>query len=112
MSDNLRSLSLRHAKVDFGAFFNLAQNDVAFNTCIVCNASHRLRASSLDNVNTNPLVQIGKAVLQGIQRRRSLEQSNAATRNDAFVDRSAGRIQSIINAILLLAHLELRRTSH
>src|SRR5882757_6476496 len=41
----------------------------------------------------------------------STEQGDAAARNDAFLDRRAGRMHRVINAILALLHLDLGRAA-
>ena len=37
----------------------------------------------------------------------SLEQHDAAARDDAFLDRGAGRIERVVDAVLALLHLDL-----
>src|SRR6185437_16130368 len=46
-----------------------------------------------------------------LERLGSTEQSDAAARNDAFLDRRAGRMHRVINAILAFLHLDLGRAA-
>src|ERR1700758_2841558 len=46
-----------------------------------------------------------------LERFGSTQQGNAAARDDAFLDRSAGRMHRVINAILALLHLDLGRAA-
>ena len=50
-------------------------------------------------------------VALGLDRLRGPQQRHAAARHDAFLDRGAGRVQRIVDAILLLLDLDLGRAA-
>ena len=49
--------------------------------------------------------------LQGLDRLLGAQQGNAAARNDAFFDRSAGGVQRVVDAVLALLDFDLGRAA-
>src|SRR5207253_4940294 len=49
--------------------------------------------------------------LQALERLGRIEQRNAATGDDAFLDRGAGRVERVVDAVLALLDLDLGRTA-
>src|SRR5262249_45095011 len=41
-----------------------------------------------------------------------VEEGDTAARNNAFLDRSPGRVSGVVNPVLLLLHLDFRRSAH
>ena len=62
-----------------------------------------------DDVDAAGLVVV--LALQAFESLGRVEQRNAAARNDAFLDRCAGRVESVVDAILALLHLDLGRAA-
>ena len=46
-----------------------------------------------------------------VERLGGAQQSDAAAGNDAFLDRGAGRVQRVVDAVLALLHLDLGRAA-
>ena len=65
-------------------------------------SSSALRMMSMPTFSSSPRAQV-------VERRRGPDQRHAAARHDAFFDRRAGRVQRILDARLLLLHLDLGR---
>src|SRR5690606_28126878 len=87
---------------------DLADNHRAFVARIVGDLAHGLLESALDEVDTGLLV--GVHALDG-ERGRGAQQRNATTRHNAFFNGGAGRVQSVVDAVLALLHLDFGRTT-
>src|SRR5579863_692581 len=83
---------------------NLLDDDRALPAAVADDLAQRLLASPAHNVYADLLVAFH---LHVVERRRGAQQSHAAAGHDAFLDRRAGRMQSILDASLLLLHLGL-----
>src|SRR5271166_3017930 len=83
---------------------NLLDDDGAFVTGIADNLANRLFAGARDDVDANLLVAFA---LQVLQHQRRTQQRHAAAGNDAFLNRRARGMQSILDTGLLLFHLGL-----
>mmetsp|Transcript_139784 Transcript_139784/g.197962 ORF Transcript_139784/g.197962 Transcript_139784/m.197962 type:complete len:593 (-) Transcript_139784:4-1782(-) len=68
----------------------------------------RLAQSTLDELDAHALVLVVRAGNQVIQRLRGTQERGSATRHDALLHGSAGRVQCVRDAVLLLADLHLR----
>ena len=55
---------------------------------------------------------VGVIHLDVVQRRDGVDQRHAAAGHDAFLDRSAGRAQRVLDAVLLFLQLDLGRRAH
>ena len=62
-----------------------------------------------DDVDAAGLVVV--LALEALERLGRIEQRSAAARDDAFLDRGAGRVKRVVDAILALLHLDLGRTA-
>ena len=58
-----------------------------------------------DDVDAAGLVVVG--ALQALERLGGIEQSRAAAGDDAFLDRGAGRVERVVDAVLALLDLDL-----
>ena len=63
----------------------------------------------LDDLHTTLLVKV--VGLDGVEDEHGLEQGNTSARHDSLLDGSAGGVEGINNAILLLTDLNLRDTT-
>src|SRR5690606_23382824 len=80
----------------------------AFRARIVGDAAHRLLQCAAHDVDASLLIGVG--ALDG-QRGRSAEQGDATTRNDAFFNGSAGRVERVIDAVLAFLDFHFGRTA-
>ena len=71
-------------------------------------ADRRLQRAA-DDVDAAGLVVI--AAGQAVERPGGVEQSDAAARDDAFLDRGAGRVERVVDAVLALLDLDLGRAA-
>src|SRR5690606_35205206 len=62
-----------------------------------------------DDVHARGLV--GVVAFQTVQSLRGAQQRGAAARNDAFLDRGAGGVQRVVDAVLALLHLGFGRAA-
>src|SRR5437868_2012020 len=62
-----------------------------------------------DDIDSARLVVV--LALEPVERLGRIEQRNAATGDDAFLDRGTGRVKRVVDAILALLDLDLRRAS-
>src|SRR4029078_3430685 len=84
---------------------DLADDDRAVLARVEGDLAGRSRERLADDLNAGLLVIVGGAELAGAFARTG--QSDTAARQDAFLDRGAGRMHRVINAILALLHLDL-----
>src|SRR6266852_6155123 len=85
---------------------DLVDDDVAFPSGVACDPAGRFLDRLADYADADLLVLAGAHVLD---RRRGPYQRHTTARHDAFLDRRAGRMQCILDARLLLFHLDLGR---
>src|SRR5215470_16211320 len=88
---------------------DLADNDRPFHAGVFRDLADRRFKSLEHDIDAGLDVRI--LVLNAADCLLGTEQGDAAARNDAFLDRSAGRIQRILNAVFLFFHLDLGRTT-
>src|SRR5262249_15135914 len=82
-----------------------ADDDRAFDAGVFHDLADRGFQSLADDVDTSLLVFV---IALGLDRPGGLEQGSAAARHDAFLDRSAGGVASVVNAVLALFHFHFR----
>jgi hypothetical protein len=73
---------------------------------------HRTARGPLNDLHTNTDVLIFGRCDELVKGPAGVEQCDAATRNNALINRCAGGIEGIDDAILLLAHFDLRRAAN
>ena len=88
---------------------DLADDDRAVLARIERDLARRSGEGLAHDLDAGLLVVVLRADL--LQRLGGTEQGDAAARQDAFLDRRAGRMHRIINAILALLHLDLGRAA-
>src|SRR4051812_25854831 len=88
---------------------DLADDDRAVLARIEGDLAGRRRERLADDLNAGLLIIVAGAELA--QAFAGTEQGDAAARQDAFLDRGAGRMHRVINAILALLHLDLGRAA-
>ncbi len=86
----------------------LADHDRAFDAGVLGDLPDRSLQGAADDIDAGFLVFVVALGLDGLG---SPEQRHAAAGNDAFLDRSAGRIQRVVDAVLLVLHLDLGRAA-
>ena len=62
-----------------------------------------------DDIDAAGLVVVD--ALEAVERLGGVEQRGAAARNNAFLDRGAGRMERVVDAVLALLHLDLGRAA-
>src|SRR5262249_54739299 len=87
----------------------LAGDNRAIMTGVLGDLTDRRLKSLADDVDPAGLVVI--LAFEFLERLDRIEQSSAAARNDAFLDRGAGRVKRVIDAVLALLHLDFGRTA-
>ena len=92
------------AEVGFLACADLLDDDGAFPAAVADDLANRLLAGAADDVDADLLVAFQLELLES---RSRAQQSHAAARDDAFLDRRASGMQSILHASLLLLHFGL-----
>ena len=88
---------------------DLADHDRAILAGIECDLARRPRERFADNVHAVLLVLVRCA--DALEHLGGAQQRDAAAWQDAFLDGGAGRMHGIIDAILALLHLDLRRAA-
>src|SRR5207342_2033398 len=91
------------------AFEQLARNDRTVVTGVLSDLANRRIKRLADDIDAARLIVV--LALQALKSLGGIEQRNAAARDDAFLDRGAGRVERVINAILALLDLDLGRTA-
>ena len=87
----------------------LAGDDGAVMARILGDLADRRLQRAADDVDAAGLVVIG--AVQALERLGGVEQSDAAARDDAFLDRGAGRVERVVDAVLALLDLDLGRAA-
>src|SRR5512132_3568314 len=77
--------------------------------CVLGNLPHRRLERLADDVDAAGLIVV--LALQAFESLGGVEQGSAAARNDAFLDRGAGRMESVVDAVLALLDLDLGRAA-
>src|SRR3984893_13073686 len=88
---------------------DLADHDRAILACIERDLARRPRERFADNVHAVLLVLIRSA--DALEHLGGAQQRDATAWQDAFLDSRTGRVHGIIDAILALLHLDLRRAA-
>src|SRR4029079_12054145 len=91
------------------AFEQLARDDRAVMAGVAGNLADQGRQRLADNVDAAGLVVIG--AVHALERLGGVEERGTAARNDAFLDRGAGRVKRVIDAVLALLDLDLGSTA-
>ena len=87
----------------------LAGDDGAVMARILGDLADRRLQRLADDVDAAGLVVIG--ALEALERLGGVEQRDAAAGDDAFLDRGAGRVERVVDAVLALLHLDLGRAA-
>ena len=87
----------------------LAGDDGAVMARILGDLADRRLERAADDVDAAGLVVIG--ALHALERLGGVEESDAAAGNDAFLDRGAGRVERVVDAVLALLDLDLGRAA-
>src|SRR5439155_9341793 len=88
-----------------GGCADLVHDDGGLETRVVGELAERLLERADDYLRPRPLVRIAEAVQ--LDRRDSAEERDAAAGDDALLERRAGRLDCVLDAVLLLLHLRL-----
>src|SRR5690349_15697271 len=91
------------------ALDQLARNHRAVVAGILGDLAHRGEQRLADDVHAAGLVVV--LALQAFEGPGGVKQRSAAARNDALLDRGAGRVKRVVDAILALLHLDLGRAA-
>src|SRR5690606_7202800 len=83
---------------------HLADDDRALDACIVGDLADRRLQRTLDDLDSGILIVV---VALDVDRVGGPEQSDATARNHAGLDGRAGRVESVVDAVLALLHLDL-----
>ena len=83
----------------------LADDDRAVDAGVLGDLAHRRLQRAADDVDADLLVVV--VGLQLGERLGGVEQRDAAAGDDAFLDRGAGRVHRVVDAVLALLHLDL-----
>ncbi len=85
---------------------HLVHDDAALEASVERELAERLLECTLDDAGADGLLSIlERGVVDGVGR---AEQRGAAARDDALLERSAGRLEGVLDAVLLLLHLPSR----
>ncbi len=76
---------------------------------VFCDLASKRLDRAANDVDTDALVTIGG--LDGVERLDGAQQRHTAARQNAFLDRRAGCVKRVVDAVLLLLHLDLRRAA-
>src|SRR5688572_29746061 len=87
----------------------LARDDGAVEAGILGDLAHRRLERAADDVDAAGLVVVDAG--EAVELLAGIEQSDAAARNDAFLDRGAGGVKRVVDAVLALLHLDLGRAA-
>ena len=87
----------------------LARDDRAVMAGVLGDLANRRLQRLADDVDAAGLVVV--LALQALERLGRVEQRSAAARDDAFLDRGAGRVERVVDAVLALLHLDLGRAA-
>src|SRR4051812_37081035 len=83
---------------------HVVDDDRALEPGVVRDLAQRLLERAQDDLRARPLIALERVELDGLGRS---QQRHAATRDDALLERRAGRLQGVLDAVLLLLHLGL-----
>src|SRR5262249_20559908 len=97
------------AVVDVVLVGELADHDRAIGAGVLGDDANRNLQRATDDVDAGLLVVVARA--EPRQRLDGVEQGRAATGDDAFLDRRAGGVHRVINAILALLDLDFGRAA-
>ena len=92
------------------AFLHLVDHDRAFQAGVLNDLAQRLFQGALDDGDTRGLVLV--VALQLLDGLDGADETDTAARDDTLFDGSAGGVQSVLNAVFLLLHLDLRGGTH
>src|SRR5262247_939925 len=92
------------------ALDDLVEHDARLLTGVLHDRAERLFQRAMHDLDAGVLVVVG--ALQLVERLAGADQRDAAAGHDAFLDRRAGRVQRVLDARLLLLHLDLGRGAH
>src|SRR5687768_8355330 len=87
------------------AFEQLADHDRTVDASVLGDLTDRLLQGATHDVDARLLVRV--VALELLKHLGAIEQSDAAADDDAFLDRGAGGVHRVIDAILALLHLDL-----
>src|SRR4051812_17324839 len=94
--------------VALGRVADLVDDDRALEARVVGELSHRLLERAQDDRDTRPLVTLERVELDRVDR---VHERDTATGDDTLLERSASRLECVLDAVLLLLHLGLRRSA-
>ena len=100
-----------HVEIAGVLISELAYDDRAFGTGVLNDLASRVSDGVLNDRDTKLLVEVGGLdILKGVD--GGLEETSSTTGKDTLLNGSAGGVQSVDDAILLLTDLDLRGTSY
>src|SRR4029077_9134196 len=88
------------------AVLDLVEDDRAFVAGVVGDPAQRLLDRTLHDLDAEALL---VAELELVEHSRRPDERHAPTRHDTFLDRRPGRVERVLDARLLLLHLDLGR---
>ena len=88
---------------------DLADDDRALDACVFGDLADRRLERPEHDVDAG--LDVGILVAELADRGLGAQERDAAARNDAFLDRRLGRVHRVVDAILLLLHLDLGRAA-
>src|SRR5690606_38747402 len=97
------------AELGLVRFQHLADHDRAFDARVFRDLTDRSLQGAADDVDAGVL--IGVVALQTVQHLGGLQQGHAAARDDAFIGSGAGRVQGVVDAVLLFLHFDFGRAA-
>src|SRR5262249_35020768 len=93
------------AVLDIVLLEELTGDDGAVPAGVLGDLANRRLQRAADDIDAAGLVVV--LALEAVERLRGIEQRNAAARNDSFLDRGAGGVKRVADAILALLPLDL-----
>ena len=93
----------------FGACADRVDDDRALEAGVVGELAERLLERAHDDLRARPLVRIPEAI--ELDRLDSVQERDAAARDDALLEGRPGGLQRVLDAVLLLLHLRLGRSA-
>src|SRR5436305_11369083 len=84
---------------------DLVDDDRALEARVLGDLPHRLLERAVDDPGAGDLVRVVEALR--VEARLGVQQGDATARHDALLERGAGRLQRVLDAVLFLLHLGL-----
>src|SRR5690606_6530129 len=94
---------------EVGFFTQFADNDRTFGTGIFGDLANRCFNRPSHDLDADTLIVVRDR--KALERLNGTQESDTATRENAFLYRGAGRMQRIVDAVLFLLHFDFRRAT-